>query len=98
MIGTFSTREWKSSGRPKWKGSKYRLLSNRAIQRLGNFGQVDNTDLPSIAIPRLQPIPAEVPASVRQSIIGLTGIGPELSARTSATCKWTSADCQWLRG
>jgi len=69
-------------------GSKYRLkLSGIALfNAFGNFGQVDNTDLPSIAIPKVIAYSGgSAGASVRQSIIGLTGIGPELfGARTSA--------------
>jgi hypothetical protein len=69
-------------------GSKYRLkLSGIALfNAFGNFGQVDNTDLPSIAIPKVPDYSGgSVGASVRQSIIGLTAIGPVLfGARTTA--------------
>jgi hypothetical protein len=69
-------------------GSKYRLkLSGIALfNAFGNFGQVDNTDLPSIAIPKVPDYSGgSVGASVRQSVIGLTAIGPVLfGARTSA--------------
>ncbi len=68
--------------------SRYRLkLSGLALfTSYANFGQVDNTSLPSIA---LAPIPGyssgSVGASVRQSIIGLTGYGPTVfGAHTSA--------------
>lgn len=68
--------------------SRYRLkLSGLALfTAFANFGQVDNTSLPSIALP---PIPGyssgSVGASVRQSIIGLTGYGPTVfGAHTSA--------------
>jgi hypothetical protein len=68
--------------------SRYRVkLSGLALfTAFANFGQVDNTNLPSIA---LAPIPGysagSVGASVRQSIIGLTGYGPTLfGAHTSA--------------
>jgi hypothetical protein len=68
--------------------SRYRVkLSGLALfTAFANFGQVDNTGLPSIA---LAPIPGysagSVGASVRQSIIGLTGYGPTLfGAHTSA--------------
>ncbi len=68
--------------------SRYRLkLSGLALfNAFGNFGQVDSADLPSIAIPRVPGYSAgSAGASVRQSIIGLTGIGPELfGARTGA--------------
>ncbi len=68
--------------------SKYRLkLSGIALfNAFGNFGQVDDTDLPSIAIPKVPDYSGgSVGASVKQSIIGLTGIGPVLfGARTSA--------------
>jgi hypothetical protein len=68
--------------------SKYRLkLSGIALfNAFGNFGQVDDVDLPSIATPKL-PIYSggSAGASVRQSIIGLSAIGPVLfGARTSA--------------
>jgi len=68
--------------------SRYRLkLSGLALlTAFANFGQVDNASLPSIA---LGPISGysdgSVGASVRQSIIGLTGYGPTLyGAHTSA--------------
>jgi hypothetical protein len=68
--------------------SRYRIkLSGLALfTAFANFGQVDNTGLPSIALP---PIPGysagSVGASVRQSIIGLTGYGPTVfGAHTSA--------------
>jgi hypothetical protein len=68
--------------------SRYRLkLSGLALfTAYSNFGQVDNTSLPSIAI---GPIPGysdgSVGASVRQSIIGLTGYGPTVfGAHTTA--------------
>jgi hypothetical protein len=67
--------------------SRFRLkLSGMALfNAFANFGQVDNADLPSISIPQVPGYSAgSVGASVRQSIIGLTGIGPELfGARTS---------------
>jgi hypothetical protein len=68
--------------------SRYRLkLSGLAlVTAFANFGQVDNPSLPSIAI---GPIPGysdgSVGASVRQSIIGLTGYGPTVfGAHTTA--------------
>jgi hypothetical protein len=68
--------------------SKYRVkLSGIALfNAFGDFGQVDNADVPSISIPRIPGYSAgSVGASVRQSIIGLTGVGPVLlGARTSA--------------
>lgn len=68
--------------------SKYRLkLSGIALfNAFGNFGQVDAADLPSIAIPKVAAYSGgSAGASVRQSVIGLTGIGPVLfGARTSA--------------
>ena len=68
--------------------SKYRLkLSGIALfNAFGTSGQVDNLDLPSIALPRFAGYSeGGTGASVRQSIIGLTGIGPELfGAHTSA--------------
>jgi hypothetical protein len=69
-------------------GSKFRLkLSGIALfNAFDNSGNVDNLDVPSIAVPKLAGNPTGgLGASVRQSIIGLTGIGPEIfSARTSA--------------
>src|SRR6266436_1985902 len=69
-------------------GSKFRLkLSGIALFNVfDTSGQVDNLDVPAIAVPRFAGFPAGGSgASVRQSIIGLTGIGPELfGARTSA--------------
>src|SRR6266852_3617904 len=69
-------------------GSKFRLkLSGLALfNAFDTAGQVDNLDVPAIAVPRFAGFPAGGSgASVRQSIIGLTGIGPELfGARTSA--------------
>jgi hypothetical protein len=68
--------------------SKYRLkLSGLALfNAFGNYGQVDNLDLPSIAVPKAATNSnGALGASVRQSIIGLTGIGPTLfGARTLA--------------
>jgi len=69
-------------------GSKFRLrLSGIALfNAFANTGNVDNLDVPSIAVPKLAGFPTGgLGASVRQSIIGLTGIGPEVfGARTSA--------------
>jgi len=69
-------------------GSKFRLrLSGIALfNAFDNTGNVDNLDVPSIAVPKLAGYPTGgLGASVRQSIIGLTGIGPEIfGARTSA--------------
>jgi hypothetical protein len=69
-------------------GSKFRLkLSGIALFNVfDNTGNVDNLDVPSIAVPKFAGFPAGgLGASVRQSIVGLTGIGPEIfGARTSA--------------
>jgi hypothetical protein len=69
-------------------GAKYRLkLSGLALfNAFGNFGQVDAADLPSISIPHNPAYSGGTAgASVRQSIIGLSGVGPVLfGARTSA--------------
>ena len=69
-------------------GSKFRLkLSGLALLNLfGNSGKVDNLDLPSIAVPGIAGAPSgAIGASMRQSLIGLTGVGPEIfGARTSA--------------
>ena len=68
--------------------SKFRLkLSGMFLLNVfGNSGFVDEIDLPRIAYPR--PAPASdgtFGASLRQSIIGLTGYGPNIAgARTSA--------------
>jgi hypothetical protein len=68
--------------------SKYRVkLSGLALfNAFANFGQVDNIDVPSIAVSNtLGYSDGSVGASVRQSIIGLTGIGPVVfGARTVA--------------
>jgi hypothetical protein len=68
-------------------GTRYRLkLSGLVLFNASAIGgQVNNLDLPDVAIP----IPpgsssGSLSASLRQSIVGLTGIGPEvLGARTS---------------
>jgi hypothetical protein len=69
-------------------GSKFRLkLSGIALFNVfDNTGSVDNLDVPSIAVPRLAGYPVgALGATVRQSIVGLTGIGPEIfGAHTSA--------------
>src|SRR5882762_10432969 len=69
-------------------GSKFRLrLSGLALLNLfDTAGNVDNLDVPSIALPKFAGYPTGgVGVSVRQSIVGLTGIGPQLfGARTSA--------------
>jgi hypothetical protein len=68
--------------------SRYRLkLSGLALfTTFANFGQVDNPRLPSIALgPLAGYSDGSVGASVRQSIIGLTGYGPTVfGAHTSA--------------
>jgi hypothetical protein len=68
--------------------SRYRLkLSGIALfNAFAGYGQVDDISLPSIAVPKSPGYSdGDVGASVRQSIIGLTGIGPTvLGARTSA--------------
>jgi hypothetical protein len=67
--------------------SRYRLkLSGIALFNAStNFGQFDDVDLPSIAVPHFAGYSGgSVAASVRQSILGLTGIGPTVfGARTS---------------
>jgi hypothetical protein len=69
-------------------GSKFRVrLSGLALfNAFENSGQVDNLDVPDIAVPRLAGYSeGGGGASVRQSIIGLTGFGPTIfGARTSA--------------
>jgi hypothetical protein len=69
-------------------GSKFRLkLSGIALFNVfDNTGNVDNLDVPSIAVPKFAGFPVGgLGASVRQSIIGLTGIGPEIfGGRASA--------------
>src|SRR5258707_3513625 len=68
--------------------SRFRLkLSGIALfNAYAGFGQVDNVELPAIALPKFYGYSnGDVGASVRQSIIGLTGIGPTVfGARTSA--------------
>jgi hypothetical protein len=67
--------------------SKYRLkLSGLVLLNVsGISGQVDNTDVPSEAVgPSAGTAPGSVGASLRQSILGLDGIGPTIwGARTS---------------
>jgi hypothetical protein len=69
-------------------GSRFRLkLSGLALfTAFAGFGQVDNVELPGIAVPKFYGYSGgNVGASVRQSIVGLTGIGPTVfGARTSA--------------
>jgi len=67
--------------------SKYRLkLSGIALfNAFGETGHVDNLDAPTFAVP---PSPGDplgsLGASLRQSIVGLTGVGPSIyGARTS---------------
>jgi hypothetical protein len=68
--------------------SKYRLkLSGIALfNAFADYGQVDNVDLPSIAVPKFSEYSdGSAGASIRQSILGLSGIGPTLfGAHTSA--------------
>jgi hypothetical protein len=69
-------------------GSRFRLrLSGLALfNAFAGFGQVDNVELPAIAVPKFYGYSGgNVGASVRQSIIGLTGFGPTVfGARSSA--------------
>jgi hypothetical protein len=69
-------------------GSRFRLkLSGLALfNAFAGFGQVDNAEIPAIAVPKFYGYSGgNVGASVRQSIVGLTGIGPTVfGARTSA--------------
>ncbi|MGC1687984.1 MAG: hypothetical protein WA734_20310 [Candidatus Acidiferrales bacterium] len=68
--------------------SRYRIkLSGLVLLNLsGVSGQVDNTDVPSVATPTPPgAAPGSVGASLRQTIIGLSGLGPDVfGARTSA--------------
>jgi hypothetical protein len=68
--------------------SRYRIkLSGLVLLNLsGVSGQVDNTDVPSIATPTPPgAAPGSVGASLRQTIVGLSGLGPDVfGARTSA--------------
>jgi hypothetical protein len=41
-------------------------------------GQVDNVDVPTVAMPKYAGFSGSVGASLRQSVIGITGIGPEI--------------------
>jgi hypothetical protein len=67
--------------------SKYRLkLSGIALfNAFGTFGKTDNVDVPGVALYQAPGYSTKaVGASVRQSIVGLTGIGPVVfGARTS---------------
>jgi len=66
---------------------KYRLkLSGIVLMNaFGISGQVDNLDVPTVAVPSFPGAPSgSVGASLRQSVIGLSGYGPEiLGAKTS---------------
>jgi len=68
--------------------SKYRLkLSGLVLLNIsGVSGQVDNTDVPTVVLqPSLGAAPGSVGASLRQTILGLEGIGPTVwGAKTSA--------------
>jgi hypothetical protein len=68
-------------------GARYRLkLSGLVLFNVAAIGgQVNNLDLPDVAVPTLPGSSSgSLSASLRQSIVGLTGIGPEvLGARTS---------------
>ena len=68
--------------------SKFRLkLSGIALfNAFATFGQTDNIDVPAIAVSKTPGYSeGNVGASVRQSILGLTGIGPTvLGARSNA--------------
>jgi hypothetical protein len=68
--------------------SKFRLKLSGILlfNAFADQGQVDNVDLPGIAVPNIAGYSkGSAGASVRQSIIGLSGIGPTLfGARTSA--------------
>jgi hypothetical protein len=68
--------------------SKYRVkLSGIALfNAFGNFGQVDSVDLPGIAVSNGPAYSnGSVGASVRQSLIGVSGVGPVVfGARTLA--------------
>lgn len=69
-------------------GSKYRLkLSGLLLLNAFDVnGQVDDLDVPTVALPRSPgSAPGSLGASLRQSIFGITGTGPDLlGARTSA--------------
>jgi hypothetical protein len=68
--------------------SKYRLkLSGLVLLNTSwTSGQVNNLDLPDLAVPNIPGYSSgSLSASLRQSIVGLTGIGPDLlGAKTSA--------------
>lgn len=60
---------------------KYRLKISGIVlfNAFSNSGRVDNVDVPTIALQHSPAAPSgAVGASLRQSIIGLTGIGPEI--------------------
>jgi len=67
--------------------SKYRLkLSGIGLfNAFGETGHVDNLDAATVAVPQSPGVPSgSVGASLRQSIVGLTGVGPSIyGARTS---------------
>jgi hypothetical protein len=67
--------------------SKYRLkLSGIALfNAFGETGRVDNLDVPTVAVPQSPGASSgSLGASLRQSIVGLAGVGPDIyGARTS---------------
>jgi len=69
-------------------GSRYRLkLSGLVLFNTSAItGQVNNLDLPDVALPAAPGNPSgSLSASLRQSILGLTGFGPDIfGARTTA--------------
>jgi hypothetical protein len=68
-------------------GSKFRLkLSGLLLMNaLSTSGQVDNLDLANVALPSTQTAShGSTAASLRQSIIGLTGTGPTLAGANTA--------------
>ncbi len=68
--------------------SKYRLKLSGIVlfNAFSQYGQVDNLDVPTLALPRSADDPfGSFGATLRQSIVGLSGVGPDiLGARTSA--------------
>ncbi len=69
-------------------GSKYRvrLWGLALFNAFDVNGRVDDLDVPTLALPRFPgSAPGSLGASLRQSIVGITGFGPDLfGARTSA--------------
>jgi len=67
--------------------SKYRLKISGLVlaTAFANTGQVDNLDVPTVALPRTPDQPSgSAGGSLRQSIVGLTAVGPHVFGASTA--------------